>query len=268
MLKRTGTIAPAASRSPLTAARDLIWWLLSPYAYATAALAVRTRCRVLVGPFAGMRYPFGSVTRMLLYGPSQVGCYERELHPVVEEMIATGPGLVVNVGAAGGYYAVGLARRLPGADVIAYESEPGRRAAVSRLAALNRVESRVDIRGTCTVAELAALAPSLAGRRACVVLDCEGAESELVDPEAVPWLAGASLLAELHPSVDPGIAALLERRLADTHETRLITAEQRWASQIAELWQMPGLRDIDRELLVAEYRHGIQQWLCATPRAM
>ena len=62
------------------------------------------------------------------------------------------------------------------------------------------------------------------------------------------------------------MAAKLEGRLEATHDTLVIDTQPRWASHIPELWQLPGLRDIDRELLVAEYRHGQQQWLWATPR--
>ena len=246
--------------------RSYVWWALSPYAYATARLALRTRRRVLGGPFAGMRYPFRSVAALLYDGPSQVGSYESELHAVVEEIVESRPELVVNVGAAGGYYAAGLAQRLPSAEVIAYETRDDGRDAVALIARLNGVGDRVWTRATCTVAALGALEAEVGGRSVCLLIDCEGAEAELVDPEAAPWLARASALVELHPSVDPEIGEKLEARLAPTHETVLIDAQPRWASHIPELWQLPGLRDIDRELLVGEYRHGAQQWLWATPR--
>lgn len=247
-------------------ARSYAWWALSPYAYATAKLALSTRGRVLIGPFAGMRYPFRSVAALLFDGPSQVGSYESELHAVVEEIVDSAPGLVVNIGAAGGYYAAGLARRLPSAKVIAYETRLDGRGAVDRIADLNGVGERVRTRATCTTAELAGLGDELAGRETCLLVDCEGAEAELIDLDAAPWLAAASALIELHPSVDPEIGAKLSERLAATHETALIDTEPRWASHIPELWQLPGLRDIDRELLVAEYRHGVQQWLWAKPK--
>lgn len=276
MIKSSESSMPGAYPSPIVengpsrlgAARDLAWWLLSPYAYPTTVLALRTRRRVLLGPFAGMRYPFAAVIRMGFAGPAQVGCYECELHDAVEEIVASGPERVINVGAGAGYYAVGLARALPEAEVIAYETDPARRAAVSRLASLNGVEARVGVRGTCTPATLAELGSELEleRRSASVVMDCEGAESELLEPDSVGWLSGASVLVELHPTVDPEIAAKLEQLLRPTHETRLIAAQPRWSSQFYEVWELPALREIDRELLVSEFRHGIQQWLWATPR--
>jgi hypothetical protein len=228
-------------------------------------VALAGRRRVLAGPFAGMRYPWSFVPRMLISGPYQVGSFELELHPAVERILASGPATVVNVGSAEGYYAAGMAIRLPAARVVAFELDPGLRSASARLARLNLVAERIELRGLCTVAELAALDP--AGPVA-VIMDCEGAESELADPERVPWLRRASLLVELHPAIDPGVRARLEQRFAAGHELELISAEIRRASLFdAQLRPIRGLRRIDRELLVAEFRDGPQDWLCATPRA-
>ena len=61
-------------------------------------------------------------------------------------------------------------------------------------------------------------------------MDCEGAEAELADPEAVPWLAGARLLIELHPAIHADIRERLERRFEPTHELELIGSQVRRAS--------------------------------------
>jgi hypothetical protein len=222
---------------------------------------------VLAGPFAGLRYPPSFVPRLLFHGPYQVGSFELELHPAIERIVAAAPEVIVNVGCAEGYYAVGLATRLPAAQVIAYELDPELGEAAARLASLNGVGERVELRGLCTVDELASLESRLADRSVCVVMDCEGAEATLADPEAVPWQAGASLLVELHPAADGEIAAKLERRFAPTHETELVASRTRRASEFdAQLRPIRGLRRIDRELLVAEFRDGSQDWLVATAR--
>ena len=259
---------PPPRRVPLALSlRRFAWWLLSPAAYANAAIAARTGRRVLLGPFAGMRYPFSLVARLRFDGALQVGSYECEVHEAVEGLIAANPGVVVNVGAAGGYYCCGLAMRLPESRVIAYETVAENRAGSIRLASENAVQGRIEMRGTCTLEEFAALDTELGAARVAVVMDCEGLEAELVDTGRVGWLRAASLLVELHPSVDPEMAATLSRRLADTHEVELIDSRERWASSFPELWEMSRLRNVDRELLVAEHRHGHQQWLWARPVA-
>lgn len=247
-------------------ARRLASWLASPLAYPSCQIARQTGCRVLLGPFAGMRYPFAFIPQGLFLGPFQVGSYECELHPLVERLVAAPPDLLINIGSAEGYYAVGLARRLPGLSVIAFEADPAMRAAGERVARLNGVQARIESRGACTAAELASLDSRIEGATPCVILDCEGCESELADPERIPWLARASLLIELHASVDAEIEQRLTSRLSPTHETTVIGCRPPWAGRFPELAKLRGLRQIDRELLVAEFRHGGQDWLWATPR--
>jgi hypothetical protein len=246
--------------------RRLGSWLASPLAYPSVQIARQTRCRVLLGPFAGTRYPFGFLPRALFLGPTQVGSYESELHDTVERIVAAAPAVVVNVGSAEGYYAVGLARRLPALEVIAFEADAELRAACGRLAALNAVAGRIEPRAEATPGELAELEPRLAGRSTCVVMDCEGCEGELADPAAVAWLARASILIELHTSIDAEVERRLEERFASTHRTEVIRGRPPWAARWDELARLRGLRQIDRELLVAEFRHGGQDWLWATPR--
>src|SRR4051794_5025833 len=64
------------------------------------------------GPFRGMRYP-----RELAQVPKLTGAYELELHGALQEWITAEPAIVVDVGCSEGYYAVGLARALPGAPI-------------------------------------------------------------------------------------------------------------------------------------------------------
>jgi hypothetical protein len=247
--------------------RNAAWWAVSPVAYATAQVARQSGMKVLAGPFAGMRYPMTFVPRMLFHGPYQVGSFEFELHPALERIIASRPAAVVNVGSAEGYYTTGLAMRLPQARVLGFEDDPRLRAAADELGRLNGVGDRIDLRGHCAMRDLAALGSQLGDGQPAVIIDCEGCEGALVDPAAVPWLARAMLLVELHPAVDPAIAETLSKRLEPTHEVEPVASGIRRASDLDHhLRPLRGLRRIDRELLVAEFRDGPQDWLCAWPR--
>jgi len=247
-------------------------WLASPLTYPSLQLARQARCRVLLGPFAGMRYPFGFLPRGIFVGAPQAGTYESELHETIEGVVAAAPAALVNIGSAEGYYAIGLARRLPHLRVIAFEADPGLRSAAGQLAALNDVADRVELRGTCTPEELGRVNPlgevdaEFAAGSVCVIIDCEGCEAELADPERVEWLRRASLLVELHTAIDAAIEQRLVERLSATHETTVVRARPPWAGRWPELSRLRGLRAIDRELLVAEFRHGGQDWIWATPR--
>ena len=52
-----------------------------------------------------------------------LGTYEKELNSVIEEACAAHPSLIVDVGAAEGYYACGMALRNPQARVVAFEMQ-------------------------------------------------------------------------------------------------------------------------------------------------
>src|SRR5258708_4505437 len=118
-----------------------------PIGYLTRLVRHATNCRVRSGPFAGMRYVDNSVGSAYL--PKLLGTYERELAEVIEEACRLRPELIIDLGAAEGYYAVGLALRNPQARVVAFEQQDIGRAALWRMAQLNGVADRIEIHGRC-----------------------------------------------------------------------------------------------------------------------
>lgn len=210
------------------------------------------------GPFQGMRY-----VRLVSWGevaPKLLGSYEAELHAALEQLIARKHRRVVNVGCAEGYYAVGLARRLPGATVFAFDSDPYAQHLCRRLAARNRVAHRVRVEGTCSAGRLRELVtdPTL------LVIDCEGCELELLQPDLVPALAAADILVELHDFIDPSISSTMLRRFSDSHEITLVDSTERDPGAYRVLDR---LANDDRMEAVAEHRPGVMQWAVMRPKA-
>jgi hypothetical protein len=72
---------------------------------------------IIDGPFVGMTYPDFGITHVDLFAPKLLGIFERELHPSIEGLIADAPSQIINIGSAEGFYAVGLVRRVPGAEI-------------------------------------------------------------------------------------------------------------------------------------------------------
>jgi hypothetical protein len=215
-------------------------------------LAGRDGTRVAHGPFAGMDYavPVSEGAR----APRLLGIYEASLHPVIETVIARAYPQVLDIGCAEGYYAVGLARRMPSSTVRAHDSNPEARALCARLAQVNGVADRLRIAGAVTHADLAlcADAPTF------VLCDIEGAEAALLDPEAAPALARADILVEVHEGLHPGLTDRLSARFAATHRVTRIDRALRpdrlpaWAE---------GLSDLDQLLLLWEWRASPTPWL-------
>jgi predicted O-methyltransferase YrrM len=197
-----------------------------PIGYLTRLVRERTGCSVQKGPFEGMRYIGTSVGSAYL--PKLLGIYERELSQCVETISSSNPKLIVDIGAAEGYYAIGFARRNPQARVIGFEMEERGQEALREMAKLNDVATRVEIRGKCEPDDLVSALASEPDP--VVVCDVEGYEVKLLDLNAVPDLARTRVLVELHDFLVPGVTETLKSRFTETH-------------RIAHIWQEPRSRD-------------------------
>lgn len=226
-------------------------------------VAQRLNYTIQAGPFAGLVYPLDIVERDGQFVPKLVGSYELEIQPFIREICQRSYGQVVNIGAAEGYYAVGLAQHLPGAVVLAYECEPESRAVCEQVARLNGVTDRVRMRGLCDGPALieALQSSETSNQPSLVVCDCEGGELALLDPALVPGLATADLLIELHDIIAPGITRTIASRFADTHRLEFVRSVHRDPEAYPHL---NGLSREDRAFLISEHRKGPMEWVFCT----
>ena len=220
-------------------------------------LQERSGDRILSGPFKGMAYPLRSSEGSR--NPRLIGCYEACLAPVIEEIVAGGYDTVVDIGSAEGYYAVGLALRMPKARILARDSDDQAQSACTQLALANGVQDRVLVGGSVTHDEL----NRLITERTVVICDAEGAEEQLLDPAAAPALQRADILVEVHEGMKEGRLDLLVRRFTQTHEIRRI--ERKLDDQALPGWT-DRLGDLDRLLLLWEWRSTPTPWLWMTQR--
>lgn len=213
---------------------------------------------VLSGPFKGLRYAVraseGSRNARL------VGCYEACLHGVIQKIIASGYKLVIDVGSAEGYYATGLAMRMPKARVMARDVDPKARAACAAMAEANGLSQRVEIGGEMTHADF----DICAAQKTVVFCDIEGAEGVLLDPVAAPGLLKSDILVEVHEGMKPGLVALLTARFSPTHQVMRI--ERRLDDSGLPDWTQ-SLGDLDRMMLMWEWRSTPTPWLWIKQKA-
>lgn len=203
------------------------------------------------GPFAGMAYVSEAICSSLI--PKLLGSYEAELHDVLAQILTRDYDTVIDVGCAEGYYAVGLALRLPRARVHAFDIDVRARELCTRLAQANQVDERVIVEGECDHERL----NSLIRGRTLIVCDCEGGELHLLDPSLAPELKKSDLLVELHDMIDPDITPTIRSRFAPTHQITLVDTEDRDATAF------PILRNLNRltqRTAVAEFRDSPMQW--------
>lgn len=204
------------------------------------------------GPFAGMDYATrateGARSARLL------GCYEASLAPIIETIVARDYAQIVDIGCAEGYYAVGLARRMPRATVLAHDTNPQAQAACRTLAQQNGVADRVQIGGAWGHADFAICSTA----KTAVICDIEGAERDLLDPTKAPGLRHADILVEVHECFHPGLCDQIAHRFAASH--RVTQIARRLDPDALPPW-MEGLSDLDRLTALWEWRAGPTPWL-------
>ncbi len=209
---------------------------------ATLLFQDEAKIAIQTGPFQGLLYldeiVWGSIT------PKWLGSYEAELHSVIDGIIRRRYATVVNVGCAEGCYAVGFASVLPRANVVAFDIDFISRAQLSRLAELNGVISRIQIRTSCSHAAL----DDLSTPETLVICDIEGLEAELLNPEKAARLRHADVLVEVHETCDNSHAVeeLLRKRFATSHEIQRIEATDRSDWIAAHATQLPSAIPIDQ----------------------
>lgn len=236
---------------------------LRPTNHLVRTLKHRTGMVIWSGPFKGMRYVSGAVGSA--YYPKLIGCYEKELHPLLASISWDQFDLAVDIGAAEGYYAVGMAAFFGLSRVIAFEQNPQGRALLAELAQRNGVSDRLEIRAR---ADADSLRDSLLGSKCPFILcDVEGFEETLLDPVAVDDLVRAAMLVEIHEDYVPGVGDVLKSRFSSTHNITAIPPSPRDGNEYP-------FRDPYIYLIPQSFRHSLTNegkrklisWLFFEPR--
>jgi len=225
--------------------------------YAQSLVARSTNNVVTGGPFQGLRLP--EKLRGDDRGSRLLGFYEQEIQSLLVEACAQRPDLIINVGCADGYYAVGLAMLNPTSRVVAYDIDPVAQSTCRSACDINAV-TNVDVKGLCEAKELTALAESATSP--FILLDCEGGERDLLLSNPYQF-SRARLLVECHDFLDANITKDLIAKFAVSHFVKIISQGARnpfehpltqgWPENL--LWQ-----------LISENRPQRMHWMSLTPK--
>lgn len=206
--------------------------------------------KVLRGPFKGLQYPNTRYVNSDL-APKILGSYESELYPAIEEMCTRKYSDIIDVGSAEGYYAVGLAMRLPGAKVHAFDIEEDAIAMCKEMARLNNVYSQFTFNSFCSSETLANF--PFKGR-GLVICDCEGYEYDLFNEKCLSNLKNCDLLIELHDLYNPKISPHIKSLFASTHQITIIGGQNKSKAQFPEL---ADFNELEQAYILSESRGGV-----------
>ncbi|MBM2822327.1 MAG: hypothetical protein HW413_1073 [Thermoleophilia bacterium] len=213
------------------------------------------------GPFRDMvyvdetlhsRFGFNLAARLL-------GSYEAELQEIVETVISSRYDTILDIGSGDGYYAVGLALRIPGCTVDAFDPDPAARWLCEKVAEANRVLGRVIIKSGATSDDLRAHRDG----RVFAKIDCEGCELAVLQPAESEVLRAATILVELHDFLHHGTTSEILSRFSPTHDGQVVECRPRSRGDYPEL---ESFADEDAAILLSERRPPSLRWAFLTPR--
>jgi SAM-dependent methyltransferase len=209
---------------------------------------------VMQGPLKGMNFLSKSAEGCHI--AKLLGCYEQPLQPFIEAAINANYKTILNIGCAEGYYAVGMARRMPNTQVLSFDLNPNAQEVCTALAEQNGVSERVQVGALFKPADF----EHYAGKGALVLCDIEGAERELLQPEVSPALKGMDIIVESHECLIPGITQLLIDRFKGSHQITLIQDDGQRRLVSPPQWFV-NFAHLDQLLATWEWRSGPTPWL-------
>jgi glycosyltransferase involved in cell wall biosynthesis len=256
---------PSESQKSITSLNDALL-LLSRWRSASLRQSFVQQCgsTVLGGVVKGMSFLPTSIDGSHI--SKLLGCYKQPLQPHIEAAVHVHYPIVLVLGGSEGYFAVGMARRMPGTRVLTFDVNPQARQACVELAARNGVAQRVTVGAGFSPEDFARYAGEQSERPVLALCDVEGAESELLDPAKTPALAEMDLIVEAHEYLTEGITELLAERFGATHSVAVVEDNGERQAPRGLTW-FNKLSHLDQLLAKLEWRPGPAPWLVMKSKA-
>ena len=215
------------------------------------------------GPFNGFTFP--NLVSSSIHSsttPKLLGMYEKELYPSLEELLSNNHyDRVIDIGAADGFYAVGLAKRIPQALVVAFEADKSLQQELLHVAEANGVREQITLKGFCHTNDLQELGTS---KRTLLISDCEGGEIDLMKPEVLMQLGPCDVIVECHDMFVPNCTESIVKYFSDTHEVTVIKSVEKTLSDVpAGMLPRIPYPEVEIEYAIREHRHYTMNWVVA-----
>ena len=218
---------------------------------------------IAYGPFRGMKLSNHSSWGISDKGTMILGLYEKELLDEFNN-IPKSYETFIDLGAADGYYGVGVLVNGLFKNSYCYELTEAGRNVILETAKINKVESKVQIRGKATnniTSEISHHELS----KSVLFIDIEGGEFELLTEPIFESFKNSIIFVEIHDFFfEDSNAKLLNlfTNSSKTHTKKIIKMGQRDLSKYPELTHWD---DLDRWMLCSEGRAKLMTWIRFDP---
>jgi len=219
---------------------------------------------VKYGPFKGLKLPaktwWGSTDR----GSMLLGLYEKEVLDSIHN-IPRKYTTFIDLGAADGYYGIGVLINNLFEKSICYEMSEKGRMTLKNNAQLNNVLNKVEIRGLAKNNFYHELSLHIL-LNSVLFIDIEGAEFELMDKEAFKAFQNSIIFIELHDWLFEDGEEKLQKIKNDSFSTHVIKELTMGTRNLSIFPELKKLNDNDRWLICSEGRPQLMTWLRFDPK--
>ena len=221
---------------------------------------------VQYGPFKGLKLSpktwWGSTDRASML----LGLYEKNVLESLQK-IPKKYTTFIDLGAADGYYGIGVLVNNLFQKSICFEiSEEGRQTIIEN-AQLNNVLNKVEIRGIAKNDFYHEFSTHTLSNTV-LFIDIEGAEFELIDKETFNAFNNSIIFVELHDWFFEDGEEKLQKLKNDSTSTHLLTELTMGSRDLSIFPELNKLHDNDRWLICSEGRGQLMTWLRFDPKSV
>lgn len=219
---------------------------------------------VTYGPLKGFRLTKNSWWAARERGAMLLGLYEIE---VLESLnnIPSRYHTLIDLGAADGYYGIGVLAGNLFQKSICYEISERGRETIKENALLNGVSDRVEIRGIANKAFFKEIDEATL-ENSVLLIDIEGGEFEIANKETFEALRKSIIIIELHEWMLSDGKSELERLISNSRPTHTVSELTTGPRNPGSFHELKKYSDTDRWLICSEGRQRVMQWLRFDPK--
>lgn len=219
---------------------------------------------VAYGPFSGMKLAEETWWGGFDVIPKILGVYEEHVVSALFELLDRVDGPFVDIGAADGFYACGVALSRPSVSVYAFEESKKGRKSLDANAKLNGCAELIDVQGAASLKCLKTLAKE--HEQAVILMDIEGFEYDLLQEKGLSDLSNLHMIVELHPWKSNNGSKKQSLLLELASEFFDVEFIHRKSYNPNAFWELSNFSDDERLLSMSEGRPENMDWLVLSPK--
>lgn len=223
---------------------------------------------VIYGPYKGIFFSENNHWGIGDLGPKIIGLYEFEVQNKLLYLVSNFTiENFVNIGAAEGYHAIGIAKKTKIQNFVLYEIDKKGQEILKENIFKNKLKKNIKIENEANLNSICELNKELDFSKTLFLIDIEGSELELFNDEILRLLKNSFLIIENHKFLlseeKQNKYQELINKLNDNFKVEIVRNNGRNVSEIKEI---SNLSENELMMISTESRPKMMEWFVLTPK--